>query len=125
MVGGAGAWLLGRSMRGCDPVERSRLAAPDSTHEAILWGYDCGWMMKGVTGVTVVETGDSLAGNVSAYSAMDTTATRLVTNRQQPHDVELHWQASDTLLIRYDPRASDMGRRTTVRGVTIRYEPLP
>lgn len=124
VVGGIGAYFAGRAMRGCDPVVRSRLVAPDSTNEAIVWGYECGWMLKGMTSVTLANPGDSLQTNRPAFVLMDTVATRLVTNRQQPPAVDLTWQSADTLLIRYDALGSEMTRQDLVRGVVILFEPF-
>lgn len=119
-----GIAVVARATRGCDPVVRNRVVAPDSRSEAILWGYDCGWAKKGMSAVAIGGPGDPISKARPALIVMDTGAVRLLTNRSVAPRLLVEWLGADTLVIRFDPLARVVSSRPVVRNVYIRVESI-
>lgn len=113
-------WYVGSSLLAglCGSTEISRLTAPDSRHDAVLFEHDCGATTDFATHVSVLPTGAPLgreAGNAFAAGAGE--AAHRAAWGGPP--VALEWQSGGTLMIRYDDSAEVFQMADVVAGVVI------
>jgi hypothetical protein len=114
--------LMNRSLAKCPPAVETRTAAPDSSHEAVTFHFECGFGRKGTTNVSIVPAGGAVVYPPNLFSAMDSSGVNLLLGREVRPAVDVAWEGPGTVLIRYQAGARVVMRNVEARGVKARYE---
>src|SRR5262245_41053749 len=91
----------------------AEVPSPDSLRRAVVFERDCGATTDFSTQVSVLRSGEELTN--------DGGNTFIVAGRGP--SVEVHWQDSGRLHVRYDPRAHTFRKETAAGGAAITYDP--
>lgn len=114
--------LMNRSLAKCPPAAEARIVAPDSSHEAVVFHFECGFGRKGTTNLSIVPLGGAVVYPPNLFSAMDSSGVNLLLGREVRPVVDVAWESPGTVLVRYQAGARVVMRNEAARGVTARYE---
>jgi len=109
----------------CDNQVVNTVPSPDGKHKAVLFWRDCGATAWGGD-VSIIDARDDLpnrAGNILRLGGAWVAASR-PGNRGSVLRVEVTWESSAAVLIKYDPRAEVYKRETFRDGVSVVYRPI-
>lgn len=115
------AVMVNRSYRRCAAQVDARVAAPDSSHEAIVYHYECGFGRKGLTNLSIEEPGGDPRYPANLFAAMDSSGMNLVLGTSRRPAVEAVWDSPAELTVRYQAGARVMLQMPASRGVRARY----
>ena len=114
--------MMNRSMAKCPPAVEARIGAPDKSHEAVIFHFECGFGRKGTTNISIVPAGGEVVYPPNLFSAMDSSGVNLLLGREARPKVEVAWEGPGAVLVRYQAGARVVMRNGAARGVTARYE---
>jgi len=114
--------MMNRSFARCPPAVETRVVAPDSSHDAVIFHFECGFGRKGATNLSIVPAGGAVEYPANLFSAMDSSGVNLLLGREVRPAVDVAWEGSGGVLVRYQAGARVMMRNPAARGVTARYE---
>jgi hypothetical protein len=95
----------------CENVIEAQVHSPSGLLKAVIFNRECGGTVAGNTQESVLP----------ASAALPDTGGNVFISDQQ--NVELYWATDKKLLIKLDPRARKFKEESTIRGVTVIYEP--
>lgn len=121
-MGIAGAVWLGRNSTRCPPEIDARVVAPDSAWEAAVFHYECGFGLKGTTNISIGPAGAELATPANLFVAMDSLGMDFLLGKAKRPAVEVTWEGSDAVLVRYPTSAQVITSQDAVHGIRVRYE---
>jgi hypothetical protein len=113
---------MNRSFSKCPPAVETRVVAPDSSHEAVIFHFECGFGRKGTTNLSIVPAGGEAVYPANLFSAMDSSGVNLLLGREIRPAVDVSWEGPGAVLVRYQAGARVVMRNPAARGVTARYE---
>jgi hypothetical protein len=114
--------LMNRSFAKCPPAVETRIVAPDSSHDAVIFHYECGFGRKGATNLSIVPAGGDVVYPANLFSALDSSGVNLLLGREVRPAVDVVWEGPGGVLVRYQAGARVMMRNDEARGVKARYE---
>jgi len=114
--------LMNRSFAKCPPAVDTRLVAPDSSHDAVIFHFECGFGRKGTTNLSIVPAGGEVVYPANLFSVLDSSGVNLLLGRGVRPVVEVTWEGPGAVLVRYQAGARVVMRNGEARGVTARYE---
>jgi hypothetical protein len=118
---GAGV-MMNRSFARCPPEVETRVVAPDSSHDAVVFHFECGFGRKGTTNLSIVPAGGTVVYPANLFSVMDSSGVNLLLGREVRPTVEVAWEGPGGVLVRYQAGARVVMRNEAARGVKARYE---
>jgi hypothetical protein len=114
--------MMNRSFARCPPAVETRVVAPDSSHDAVIFHFECGFGRKGTTNLSIVPAGGAVVYPANLFAVMDSSGVNLLLGREVRPVVEVAWEGPGAVLVRYQAGARVMMRNPAARGVTARYE---
>ena len=114
--------MMNRSLARCPPATETRIVAPDSSHEAVIFHFECGFGRKGTTNLSIVPAGGAVVYPPNLFSAIDSSGVNLLLGREVRPSVDVAWEGPGAVLVRYQEGARVVMRNGEARGVTARYE---
>ena len=114
--------MMNRSLARCPPAVETRLVAPDSSHEAVIFHFECGFGRKGTTNLSIVPPAGEVVYPPNLFSAMDSSGVNLLLGREVRPKVDVAWEGPGAVLVRYPAGARVVMRNGEARGVSARYE---
>lgn len=117
-----GAWgLLARAAGGlCSNTVLTTVPSPDGTHQAIVFGRDCGASTGFSTQVSILHAGARLSNNVSSNTFVADADNGIApAGRGGGPRVEVEWREAELLEVRHDSRARVFRTESHVRGITV------
>ena len=111
-----------RSLGKCPPAVESRMVAPDSSHEAVVFHFECGFGRKGTSNLSIVPAGGAVVYPPNLFSAMDSSGVNLLLGREVRPVIDVAWEGPGAVLVRYQAGARVVMRNAAARGVSARYE---
>jgi hypothetical protein len=118
----AGGVMMNRSFARCPPAVETRVFAPDSTREAVVFHFECGFGRKGTINVSIVPAGEDPVYPANLFVAMDSSGVNFLLGRATRPVVDVGWEGPSAVLIRYQAGARVVSRNSSARGVAARYE---
>ena len=122
MVGIGGAWWMARSYSRCSPQVDRRVVAPDSTREAVIFHFECGFGLKGTTNVSIAPRGEEPPTPANLFAAMDSSGVNLLLGKSMPPEVDVSWEGPGTVLVRFAAGARLIRSNAEALGVRAKYE---
>ena len=122
MVGIVGAVWVSKNYSRCPPVVDTRVLAPDSTHEAVIFHFDCGLGLKGTTNVSIALPGEGPTYPANLFVAMDSSGVNFLLGKSKRPEVEVAWEGPAAVLVRYAAGAQLLSSNESAFGVTARYQ---
>lgn len=122
IAGIAGAVLLNRSYSRCAPEVDSRVLGPDSTREAVVFHFECGFGRKGTTNVSIMPAGQEPVYPANLFVAMDSIGVDFLLGKAKRPDVEVTWEGPGAVLVRFKAGAQLISSNEAAMGVRARYE---
>ena len=114
--------MMNRSFAKCQPAVETRTVAPDSSHEAVVFHFECGFGRKGTTNLSIVPAGGTVVYPANLFAVMDSSGVNLLLGREVRPVVEVAWEGPGAVLVRYQAGARVVMRNPAARGVSARYE---
>ena len=114
--------MMNRSLAKCPPAVETRIAAPDSSHEAVTFHFECGFGRTGTTNLSIVPAGAAVVYPPNLFSAMDSSGVNLLLGREVRPVIDVAWEGPGAVLVRYQAGARVVMRNAAARGVSARYE---
>jgi hypothetical protein len=115
--------LMGRNYSRCSPEVDLRVLAPDSTREAVVFHFECGFGLKGTTNISIGPVGQEPAYPANLFAAMDANAVSFLLGKSKRPAVDVIWEGSGSVLVRYPAGSQLISSNDAVQGVRARYEP--
>lgn len=122
MVGIVGAWWMARSYSRCFPQVDRRVIAPDSTREAVIFHFECGFGLKGTTNVSIAPRGEEPPTPANLFVAMDSSGVNLLLGKGLRPEVEVSWEGPGAVLVRFAAGARLISSNAEALGVRAKYE---
>lgn len=122
VVGIGGAVLMSKNYSRCPAEVDTRVLAPDSTREAVVFHFECGFGRKGTTNVSIAPAGAEPANPANLFVAMDSSGMNFLLGKSRRPAVEVMWEGPGAVLVRYMAGARLISSNETALGVTARYE---
>jgi hypothetical protein len=109
----------------CTNFYVSRTASPDGKRFAVLFERDCGATTDFSTQLSVLPASNPVPEGAGNVFGADSNGGRAPLLRGHVVEVRVTWVTSDSMIVRYDPRARILGRVPNVGPVRVVFEPLP
>jgi hypothetical protein len=122
LVGIVGAVLMSRNYSRCPPVLDTRVLSPDSTREAVVFHFECGFGLKGTTNVSIATPGQAPVYPANLFVVMDSSGVNFLLGRAKRPNVEVTWEGPESVLVRYAAGAQQVSANESALGVRARYE---
>ena len=122
VMGIVGAVWLGKNATRCPPEVDTRIVAPDSAWEATVFHYECGFGLKGTTNVSIGPAGAELVTPANLFVAIDSIGVDFLLGKAKRPALEVTWEGSDAVLVRYPASAQVITSHDAVHGIRARYE---
>ncbi len=122
VVGIGGAVLMSKNYSRCPPEVDTRVLAPDSTREAVVFHFECGFGRKGTTNVSITPAGQEPAYPANLFVAMDSSGVNFLLGKAKRPAVEVTWEGPGAVLVRYAAGARLISSNEAALGVRARYE---
>jgi hypothetical protein len=114
--------LMGRNYSRCSPEVDLRVLAPDSTREAVVFHFECGFGLKGTTNVSIAPRGEEPPTPANLFAAMDSSGVNLLLGKSMPPEVDVSWEGPGTVLVRFAAGARLIRSNAEALGVRAKYE---
>ncbi len=114
--------MMNKSLSRCPPEVDARVVAPDSTREAVVFYFECGFGRKGTTNVSITPAGQEPAYPANLFVAMDSSGIHFLLGKSSRPAVEVMWEGPSAVLVRYAAGAQLISSNEAALGVTARYE---
>lgn len=114
--------LISKSYSRCPPEVDIRVLAPDSTREAVVFHFECGFGRKGTTNVSITPAGQEPAYPANLFVAMDSSGVNFLLGKGRRPAVEVMWEGPGAVLVRYTAGARLISSNEAALGVRARYE---
>ena len=121
-MGIVGAVLIGKNYSRCPPEVDMRVLAPDRTREAVVFHFECGFGLKGTTNISIGPAGQEPAYPANLFAAMDANAVSFLLGKSKHPAVEVMWEGSGSVLVRYPAGVQVISANDAAQGVRARYE---
>jgi hypothetical protein len=122
VVGIVGAWWMARSYSRCSPQVDRRVIAPDSTREAVIFHFECGFGLKGTINVSIAPRGEEPSTPANLFAAMDSSGVNLLLGKSRRPEVDVNWEGPDAVLVRFTAGARLISSNAEALGVRAKYE---
>jgi len=122
VVGIGGAVLMSKTYSRCAPEVDMRVLAPDSTREAVVFHFECGFGLKGTTNVSIAPRGQEPVYPANLFVAVDSRGMDFLLGRAERPAVEVTWEGPGSVLVRYAAGAQLISSNDAALGVAARYE---
>lgn len=106
----------------CPPEVDTRVLAPDSTREAVVFHFECGFGLKGTVNVSIVPAGQEPVRPANLFVAMDSSGVNFLLGKAKRPAVEVTWEGPGAVLVRYAAGAQLINSNEAALGVLARYE---
>ncbi len=122
MVGIGAAVLMSKNYSRCPPEVDTRVLAPDSTRDAVVFYFECGFGRKGTTNVSITPAGQEPVYPANLFVAMDSSGMNFLLGKAKRPAVEVMWEGPGAVLVRYAAGAQLISSNEAALGVTARYQ---
>jgi len=119
IIGYLGLRSFDSSMCGVSVVRR--IPSPDRRLEAVVFEGDCGATTDFGTHVSLVRAGSQISNETGNVLTADSDGGRASLDSGNVIHLSVVWIRSDSLVVRYDPRARIFRQKTRVHGVSVSY----